>query len=303
MEKVGRIYKYTNLINGKIYIGQTTQTLERRHAKHLCQLSDNTYFHRALEKYGAENFKLELVEDNIPCDELDEREKYWINEYESFYTLGKGYNLTAGGKWGSGTQKIISKQAEEIKNLIRNHPEKTFSQIGEIYGLTVSGISDINTGRSFYDPNIEYPIRKPIEKSELNYDKVNEIIDLLRHTDMNYKNIGLKVGVKEYTVGEINRGNNSWCPVNLDYPIRKSVKPNTYQNVIDQNAVIEICHELIYTDITLKDIGEKYHIARNTVGDISRGISWKEITNQFVCPIRKNKEKNKSIYEIIYGIV
>ena len=93
----GKIYKYTNLINKKVYIGQTKTTLENRHKKHLSQLSDNTYFHRALKKYGENNFKLELIEDNIPLSQLDNREKYWISYFDSFYTTGKGYNLTEGG--------------------------------------------------------------------------------------------------------------------------------------------------------------------------------------------------------------
>ena len=41
------------------------------------QLNDNTYFHRAIKKYGRNNFSLELVEDNIPFDKLDEKEKYY----------------------------------------------------------------------------------------------------------------------------------------------------------------------------------------------------------------------------------
>lgn len=45
----GKIYKYTNLLNGMVYIGQTKQTLEQRDYDHQRQLNDNTYFHRALK--------------------------------------------------------------------------------------------------------------------------------------------------------------------------------------------------------------------------------------------------------------
>ena len=71
--ELGKIYKYTNLINGMVHIGQTKQTLEQRDYKHQMQLNDNTYFHRAIKKYGRNNFSLELVEDNIPLSELRER--------------------------------------------------------------------------------------------------------------------------------------------------------------------------------------------------------------------------------------
>ena len=87
----GLIYKYTNKINNKIYIGQTRTKLETRHYKHLTQLEDGTYFHRALKKYGEDNFDLEIIEDNIPLEKLDEREIYWIKYFDSYFTAGKGY--------------------------------------------------------------------------------------------------------------------------------------------------------------------------------------------------------------------
>lgn len=88
----GKIYKYINLINGMVYIGQTKQTLQQSDDRHQDQLNDNTYFHQALKKYGRANFFLELIEENIPFDELDEKEKYYIDFFDSSHTTGKGYN-------------------------------------------------------------------------------------------------------------------------------------------------------------------------------------------------------------------
>ena len=298
----GKIYKYTNLINKKVYIGQTKTTLENRHKKHLSQLSDNTYFHRALKKYGENNFKLELIEDNIPLSQLDNREKYWISYFDSFYTTGKGYNLTEGGQWGSGIQKITTAQAKQVKNMILN-TELTFEEIGKKFGVTLYCISDINRGRTFYEENLEYPLRKAPEKSMLDEDKINIIIDFLTNSDLSMDDIALTTNVKSYTVGEINRGKNSWCPPDINYPIRKPVKKNTYQNILTVEKIQQICYDLCFTNITLENIGKKYGVAKNTIGDISRGISWKEITNNFVCPIRKNKIENQKIYNSIYGIV
>lgn len=126
---------------------------------------------------------------------------------------------------------------------------------------------------------------------------------MLQETDDNLENIALSTGVKAYTVGEINRGKNSWCPKHLSYPIRKGIKQNTYQNKIDQEQAKEICYQLIFTSDTLENIAKQHNLGKNTVGDISRGITWKEITNQFILPIRKNKMENKTIYNSIYGIV
>ena len=60
----GIIYKCTNLINGKIYIGQTIKGLKRRKALHEITADKNRgfYFHNAIRKYGKENFKLEIID-------------------------------------------------------------------------------------------------------------------------------------------------------------------------------------------------------------------------------------------------
>lgn len=299
----GLIYKYTNKINNKIYIGQTRQQLERRHYKHINQLDDNTYFHRAVQKYRMENFSLEIVEDNIPLEQLDERERYWIKYFDSYYTSGKGYNETKGGKWGSSSQLLSGSQEENIKQKLKNNLDLSLTEIAKQYNVSLSCISNINTGKTFYDKNINYPIRNTPTKSELTKKIVDKIIFLLQTTDKSQEEIALIVNIHSYTVGEINRGNNSWCPINLQYPIRKPIKANTYQNILNLNKVKLIIYDLIFTNIKIEDIGKKYGVAKNTIGDISRGISWKEITQNFLCPIRKNKLINQEKYNSLYGIV
>lgn len=69
------VYKITNDINDKIYIGQTTETLEQRFARHCgYQLKDDTYLHRAMSKYGIQHFSIKLVETCRDQDELDQCE-------------------------------------------------------------------------------------------------------------------------------------------------------------------------------------------------------------------------------------
>lgn len=297
----GIIYKYTNNINGMIYIGQTKQTLEQRDKKHLTQLKDNTFFHRALQKYGRENFSLEIIEQNIPFEKLNEREKYWIKELDSYYTSGRGYNLTQGGQWGNTSQKLTFKQADEIKNLILN-TDLTFQEIANQYDVTIYSISDINRGKTFVE-NRTYPLRQSPTRSVIDENKLNIILDMLFNTTLTQLEIALATDVNEYTVGEINRGSNSWCPKDISYPIRKPIQKNTYQNLLTLDNVKEICYDLCFTNVTLENIGKKFGVAKNTIGDISRGISWKQITSQFKCPIRQNKIENQKIYQSIYGIV
>ena len=91
---MGQIYMVQNLINGKIYIGQTKYSWDKRWKQHLAQLDDGTYFHRAIKKYGAKNFSVTVLE-NCDDSQLDEREIVWIAKYASYHN---GYNSTEGGK-------------------------------------------------------------------------------------------------------------------------------------------------------------------------------------------------------------
>lgn len=304
MIETGLIYKYTNLINGKIYIGQTKQALKNRHKDHLNQLQDNTYFHRALLKYGENNFSLEVIEDNIPYHKLDEREKYWISYYDSFYTKGKGYNLTEGGQWGSGTQILTTAQAYHIQDLIQNS-ELSFVDLSKQFKVSTCCISDINTGRTFYNSKLNYPLRNDRQHSEITQEQFDKIVNMLINTKETFDEIARKTKIKTYTIGIINRGlYTSLKPKEkYTYPLRKTEQKFTANNVLTKEQVKQICYEICFSNDKLEDIGKRYGIAKNTIGDISRGLTWKDITHQFKCPIRKNKIENQKIYQSIYGIV
>jgi hypothetical protein len=101
------IYKTTNLINGKIYIGQDSK-------------NNNNYYGSgkliklAIKKYGKENFKKDILENNILNKTiLDEREKGWIKYYNSISP--NGYNITKGGEGIGDLLKGIPKTKEHNK--------------------------------------------------------------------------------------------------------------------------------------------------------------------------------------------
>lgn len=93
------IYKITNLVNGKVYIGQSINIAERW-KKHL-YAKDDFAIHQALRKYGVDNFKFEVIEECSRSD-LDEREQYWIDFYDA---KKSGYNMIDGGSNGAGFAK------------------------------------------------------------------------------------------------------------------------------------------------------------------------------------------------------
>lgn len=88
------IYKITNTVNGKVYIGQALD-IKDRWARHK-RANDNCAIHLAFQKYGIEHFSFEVLEECDP-ELLDDREKFWIEEYHSY---GQGYNMHPGGKGG-----------------------------------------------------------------------------------------------------------------------------------------------------------------------------------------------------------
>lgn len=97
----GYIYVITNDINGKQYVGQTTDTLKNRFSDH-CKDSNlarckGRPLYLAMNKYGREHFSIREIEE-CPFEKLDEREQYWIQELD---TYKHGYNATLGGE---GTQ-------------------------------------------------------------------------------------------------------------------------------------------------------------------------------------------------------
>lgn len=105
----GYIYKTTNLVNGKIYIGQhKAKVFEPNN-----YLGSGVIFNKALEKYGIENFKQELLEECTSKEELNNREIYWISFYNST-DADIGYNMTFGGDGGD-TFSCVSKEEQNIR--------------------------------------------------------------------------------------------------------------------------------------------------------------------------------------------
>lgn len=114
-----KIYKITNKINGKIYIGQTHKSVESRFEDHIknAETEKQYYLSKAIRKYNKENFIIETIDYALTKNEIDEKEKYWINELKTNNRL-YGYNMTIGGEGGNTYMCKTNSEMEQIKHKI-----------------------------------------------------------------------------------------------------------------------------------------------------------------------------------------
>lgn len=124
MKRYGIIYKITNNINNKVYIGQTVKTFEMRYANDIAKWTHNRHLKNSINKYGIENFKIEKEFDiAYSKEELEKKEQYYIKLYNSC-NPDYGYNKTTGGRRGKLNAEIRNKISNTMKGKYNcsNHP-------------------------------------------------------------------------------------------------------------------------------------------------------------------------------------
>ena len=154
------IYKIENTINHKIYIG-CSKHIEKRWQQHIYEsVNDKQYqynysIHKAMRKYGIDNFTFECIEE-LTESELMEREKYWIDYYDSY---SNGYNETKGGDCGpqmfgesNPKAKLTEEDVANIRTLLLQG--KMLSEVYPLYADKIShrGFSHVWQGEVW--PNI-----------------------------------------------------------------------------------------------------------------------------------------------------
>jgi group I intron endonuclease len=124
-QRLGIIYKISSP-SGKVYVGQTIRSLKIRMQHHKSKYSECTLLKRAIDKYGDE-MKYEIIEDNIPQEQLDEREIYWIKELNSL--APNGYNCDTGG---SAYRTASQETRDKISNTQRKSSIDKRGYIGDV---------------------------------------------------------------------------------------------------------------------------------------------------------------------------
>ena len=121
MNTYGIIYKITNKINGKSYIGLTTTSLKKRWLGHKYSSKTENYpLYYSIRKYGIENFTIELITECYSKQELNSKEKELIIFYKC-RNRDFGYNLDEGGNsFGKMSEEVVKQNS--IRNSHENHP-------------------------------------------------------------------------------------------------------------------------------------------------------------------------------------
>lgn len=247
----GIIYKITNKVNGKSYIGQTRYTIEFRWRQHQHK-KDNTYFHNAIHKYGIQNFNVEVLEE---CDveKLNSREIFYIAKYNTFK---EGYNLTIGGEGNK--RLVLDDKYDEIKELYLSGFSS--NKIATLYKVDKATIVKILRA-------LDVKIR---DKSiKINHQEFLELIQ------------DYKTG---YSLRELAKRYDCDSRSLKEYLLRKGVDiKNKYTILKDEESQEKMIKDYLDGDTPLKELLNKYHCSYNTFTKILslHGIDKKGKGNHF----------------------
>lgn len=146
-DRTHKIYCYTNLLNGKKYIGRTKQTLTQRAGKDGKKYYGCLHFGYAIKKDGWGNFSAEILEDGLTYEEACEKEKEYISKFETS-NPEKGYNLQKGGEGPNKESVEKMKKSHEGKHLSEEHKKHISESLGQ-------RINNVNYGRKMSPEAVE----------------------------------------------------------------------------------------------------------------------------------------------------
>lgn len=192
MDKVVGIYKIENAVNGKVYIGQSTN-MARRWVEHRHELKkgihDNDYLQKSYDKYGTESFLFKIIEE---CDKdvLCSREQYWIDKYK--VSKESVYNLQL---------SIMDVNGENNPFFGKKHTKETRKRMSDAKKGKRSG----RYGKKHTkDSKVKMALNSRSRK--LNIEDVKEIKKLLKEKQITHEKIGSMFGVGGKAISKISAG-------------------------------------------------------------------------------------------------
>ena len=279
-EKAKYIYRIVNIINGKCYVGQSVNP-QKRFLEHTRKSSNsNLKIKRAVEKYGRENFKLEIL---YYGEDYNEQEKKFIKKYNA---IKKGYNIAKGGnepppKKGEKHQnaKLKENEVKVIQQmLLSDIPKKDI--LKKFPFIRMDQINRINNGDNWKNEELRYPLRE--DETLISFEQTKNIIADIKQTKLSLKKIGEKYGLCKTSIVNINNGRNQHAQkIEKEFPIRKlKNKKFTSQQILEVKTLLKT------TKYTYKEIEKITGVSYISIVEINNGNHYKEQNENY--PLRSN---------------
>lgn len=281
-------YRITNKINGKKYIGITTNFDNR--VKQHCNQNTNSLIHKAIQKYGKENFVFEILQEGLSVEEAEELE---IETIKNENTLAPhGYNLAKGGLYGGTKNKISDEQVKYIKD---NRDKPVYLLYEKFSDLICYGYflqlyrdeqrKDIVPSVEMYPNNLAFSCQ--FTKSKMTYEDIVELREAYA-TGVDWKTLypKYKDKVTERTFWDIFTGKQFllimpevFTPENKSKRTSNAHKgeKNSHAKLTEED-VIEIRRIYKEGQLSKKEISKLYpQVSYSTVLDVINYRSWKHI--------------------------
>lgn len=212
------IYKVTNNINGKVYIGQTITKIESRWYHH-CWAAvryNANHFHHAINKYGKESFTIEVLCSALNRENLNYLERYFIELYNSFSQ--KGYNSRVTGAKNSCNQETRKKLRDAFKRnprktfLGKNHTEETKRKLSDFHKSRTRKKGVIFSDKTKEKMKLSAEKRSGSKSIQDNYGNIyRSIRDASRVLNIHYSSIHRVINqkresIKGYRFSYLNKG-------------------------------------------------------------------------------------------------
>lgn len=193
------VYKITNIVNNKVYIGWTSKTLEERWNEHKCDAlrkRDNRKFYNAIRKYGVDAWIYEILKENIESTDAKNQEIEFIKLFDSYTN---GYNSTRGGDGNNGI--IMSAESNQRRSVALKGIKKSASTIEKFKNRRST--PEENLKRSIAHTGMKKPwvkwSKEQIEKRAMTRRKISKDqylnIHLLNEEGLKIKEIASRVNL------------------------------------------------------------------------------------------------------------
>lgn len=277
--KKKHIYKITNIINNKSYIGQSTDYLRRFEEHKRKAHKEKTKLARAIVKYGAENFAIESLGE---YENYCEMEIYFIEFYDTFKN---GYNSTKGGEEPPRTEFLhYPKSIFIMVSDLLYWTSFAEEEIAKMCNVKMNYIDDCRTGRNHKIEKYNYPLR--VKDRDFDEELVALIKRDLKETNLSQKELSKKYGISRSSITMINIGDHHHDE-NEVYPLRRGTK--TLSKRPTQAKIEEVAIDLLTSDLTINALKVKHGLTRTMLDNINYGRrEWSRLEG-YDYPIRKQK--------------